>query len=61
MWKQTVTWPFYFDNSEQIFAQWEKDLHEEKCVPSSISLGNIFDELENQFDWIKIFSIEEPK
>ena len=45
----------YFDKYEQVFAHWENDLHEAKCVPSSISPEHISDELENQFDWKKIF------
>ena len=39
-----------FSNVPQISAHWDNDLHEEKCIPSSISPGNIFDELKNQFD-----------
>ena len=34
---------FYFANFEQVFAHWENDLYEEKCVPSSISVESIFE------------------
>ena len=42
-----VIWPFYLANFEQVFAHRENDLYEEKCVPSSISAENIFDQFEN--------------
>ena len=60
-WEQAVTWPFYFDNYEQVSAHWENGIPQEKWIPSLISSENIFNKLENNLIGKQIFSIESSK